>query len=193
MAKDFPKDEFDSVSAPGGRHRAKRTFGSRLVSFIRYASVSVGLAVVGIVALNVTSGNSDFNTAGTTVTQAQFKAGGLGVTVVDATDRSGLASKVAHQLFDEGWNVLSATNYNLLPKWSQLGKTPAVTSGTAPSPTPTATATGPVIGEQTVIYVNSTDAQNAANEILGTLGKFTVVQSNAYADPITIILGNDYK
>jgi hypothetical protein len=195
MAKDFPKDEFDSVSAPGGRHRAKPTAGSRIISFVRYAAVSVGLAVAGIVALNINSGFSDLNLGAQTVTQSQFKAGGLGVTVIDATSKQGLAGRVASALFDAGWNVLTATNYALLPKWNAA---PAPTTTVAPiaaaTPTPAPSASsGPVIGETTVIYVTSTQAQSAAQELMGTLGKYQVIQANTYSDPITIVLGSDYK
>jgi len=191
MAKDFPTDEFDSVAGPGGRHRAKPTLGRRVLSFLRYAAVSVVLAVAGITALNVSSGSSDLNLGTPTVTQNQFKAGGLGVTVIDATTKTGLASKVANQLFAAGWNVLTATNYTLLPKWN-------ANPAPAASPTPSATSTpgatpGPGIGEQTVIYVTTAEAQSAANELMSTLGKYTVLQSNIYADPITVVLGSDYK
>lgn len=198
MAKDFPKDEFDSVTGPGGRHRAKRSLGSRLVSFLRYAAVSVSLALIGITVLNITSGSSVVNLGTQTVVQDQFKAGGLGVTVIDGTDKKGLASKVAHQLFDAGWNILTATNYSLMPKFSKLatatsnGGVPPMdpaTAGATPSPSPS----GPVLGKQTVVFVNSTEAQAATGQLMQTLGNFKVVQANTYEDPITIVLGSDYK
>jgi hypothetical protein len=206
MPKDFPADEFDSVTAPGGRHRAKRTLGNRLFSFGRYALVTVALAAAGITALNFTSGQSQFDLGGATVAQSQFKAGGLGVTVIDATDKSGLASGVAHKLFEAGWNVISATNYSILPKWSQLATAltnggapapsialPSAASGASPSQSPTPTNTGPVIGKNTVVYVSSQSAQSAAGDVLGLIGKYPVIQANTYQDPITIVLGSDYK
>lgn len=199
MPKDFPLDEFDSVTGPGGRHRAKRSLGSRLVSFLRYAAVSVTLALVGIAVLNITSGSSIVNVGTPTVTQDQFKAGGLGVTVIDGTDKAGLASKVAHQLFDAGWNVLTATNYSLMPKFSKLAT--ATSNGGVPVPDATASETsapsaspaGPVLGKQTVIFVNSTQAQGATSALMQTLGTYKVVQANTYEDPITIVLGSDYR
>ena len=49
------------------------------------------------------------------------------------------------------------------------------------------------IGDKTVVYVTSSSAQSAAQDLLRTLGSYSVVQANTYADPITIVLGNDYK
>lgn len=187
MAKPFPTDEFDAVSAPGGRHRAKRTVAQRLVSFLRYALITLVLAASGITALIVISGQNKFNDVlnfnQEVVSQPQFKADGMAVTVVDGTDRPSMASKMAHQLFDAGWNVLTATNYFRLPKWSA-----------SPTPNPvTTTATGQVIGSKTYIFVNSTAAKSAAQELAKTIGNFEVVESTAYADPITVIIGSDYK
>jgi hypothetical protein len=190
MAKPFPTDEFDAVTGPGGRHRAKPGFASRLISFLRYSLVTVLLAVAGIAGLTIVSGENKFNDVlnlgnqTTTVAQPQFKADGLGVTVVDGTNKSGLASTVAHKLFDAGWNVLTASNYSLLPKLKAKVPTPAplVTS-----------ATGEVIGAQTIIYVNSATAKNAATKLMQTLGSYKVIESNNYGDPITVILGSDYK
>ena len=44
-----------------------------------------------------------------------------------------------------------------------------------------------------MVYVTSSSAQSAAQDLLRTLGGYSVVQANTYADPITIVLGNDYK
>lgn len=190
MAKNFPPDEFDSVTGVGGRHRAKRTVASRLISFSRYAAVTLVLAGSGIVALNVASGSTSFTDAlSGNAGQSGFNANGMAVTVIDATDKSGLASKVAKNLFEAGWNVITATNYSLLPKLSAIQANPAPTA--APTPTPGATA--PAIGDKTVVYVTSASALSAAQDLLRTLGSYAVVQANTYADPITIVLGNDYK
>jgi LytR cell envelope-related transcriptional attenuator len=189
MSKNFPADEFDSVTAAGGRHRAKPSAGSRLLSFTRYASVTVALSVAGILALDVISGTSTFTdviSRAKVGVQTEFNANGLGVTVIDATTKAGLASKVAHNLFNAGWNVLTATNSVLLPKIKDAQ--PPVAS----SPTPTATP-GSTSSDKTVVYVTTSDAQSAANQLLKTLGTYQVIQSNQYADPITVVLGNDYK
>jgi len=189
MAKDFPVDEFDSVTAIGGRHRAKRTFRSRLASLARYAAMTAVLAGVAVVALNITSAGSDLGNIAAPSGQglSGFNANGLGVTVIDATDKKGLASKVASSLFDDGWNVLSAVNLNLpTPKGAATGSIPA--------PTPTPAATGAVDPSgTTVVYVTTNAAKSAANDVLKTIGTYKIVQSETYADPITIVLGNDFK
>jgi ABC-type anion transport system duplicated permease subunit len=190
MSKNFPADEFDSVKAAGGRHRAKPTAGSRLLSFSRYALVTVVISAAGIFGLDIVSGTNNFSDVigggSSTVGQSEFNANGLGVTVIDATDKSGLASKVAHKLYSAGWNVLTATNSVLLAKLTDAPK-PAV-----PAPAPSASATANP-ADKTVVYVTTSAAQSAANDLLKTLGTYDVVQSNQYADPITVVLGNDYK
>jgi hypothetical protein len=189
MAKDFPADEFDSVTAIGGRHRAKRTLRSRLASFARYAGVTAALSGAAIVALNVTSAGSDLGNIAAPSGQglSGFNANGLGVTVIDATDKKGLAAKVASSLFDDGWNVLSAVNLNLpTPKGAATGSIPA--------PTPTPAATGAVDpSKTTIVYVTTDAAKSAANDVLKTIGSYKIVQAETYADPITIVLGSDYK
>jgi len=195
MSKNFPADEFDSVVAPGGRHRAKASAGSRLLSFTRYAAVTLALSVAGILTLDVISGSNTFTdviTGGNQPSgQSQFNANGLGVTVIDATAQAGLASKVAHSLFDAGWNVLTATNLVLLPKLTDGSPAPTATS--APTPAATSGGTSEQPGDTTTVFVTTTAAQSAANQLLKTLGNFKVVQSNQYQDPITVVLGNDYK
>jgi LytR cell envelope-related transcriptional attenuator len=194
MAKNFPPDEFDSVTGVGGRHRAKQTAVSRLVSFSRYAAVTLVLAGVGIVALNVASGSTAFTDAvSVSAGQAGFNANGMAVTVIDATSRTGLAGKVAKRLYDAGWNVVTATNYTLLPKLSAVGATPTPTVTPIPAASATPGAAAPTIGDKTVVYVTTASAQSAAQDLLRTLGTYSVVQANTYADPITIVLGNDYK
>ena len=187
MAKDFPADEFDSVTAVGGRHRAKRTVRSRLASLARYAAVTAALSGAAIFALSLNSATTEIG--GITPPSAQglsgFNANGLGVTVVDATDRKGLASKVAMGLFDDGWNVLSAVNLNLPVKTSA--------SGSLPAPTPTETPGVADPSKTTIVYVTTDAAKAAAGDILKSLGNYKIVQSATYADPITIVIGSDYK
>ena len=188
MAKDFPVDEFDSVTAVGGRHRAKRTVRSRLASFARYAAVTAVLSGSAIVALNITSAGTDLGAVSAPNTQglSGFNANGLGVTVVDATEKLGLASKVAMSLFDDGWNVLAAVNLNL-----PVAK---VAPGTIPAPAPTPSATGAEDPSKfTTVYVTTDAAKSAAGDILNAIGNYRIVQSATYADPITIVLGSDYK
>lgn len=172
MAKDFPKDEFDFVASVGGRHRAKRTVRSRFGSFIRYAAITAAVSATAIVGLNLSSSSTQIGDlvvgSNQAASQQGFNAGGLGVTVIDSTSRAGLATKVAQALFDAGWNVVSAVNLNLLG----------------------ATAT---TNNATVVYATTTTAQSAATDLLKTLGKYNVQLSGTYADPITVVIGSDYK
>jgi hypothetical protein len=179
MSKDFPKDELDSVTAVGGRHRAKRTLASRFGSFLRYAAVVVVLAGIGIGVLNVTSNNTQF--AGSVVNasnnQAQgFQENGLGVTVIDSTDKKDLAGKAAQLLVDAGWNVLSAVN--------------------APATIGANDATGATqvsADARTVVYAVSPAAEAAAGKVAKALGDYRVVVSSTYQGPITVVLSADYK
>jgi LytR cell envelope-related transcriptional attenuator len=179
MSKDFPKDELDSVTAPGGRHRAKRTLASRFGAFLRYAGVVAVLSGIGIGVLNVTSNNSQF--AGTvgnaSNNQAQsFQENGLGVTVIDSTDKKDLATKVAQILFDGGWNVLSAVNVPATV--GTVGTGGAVTNST---------------DARTTIYAVSPTAESAATKVAKALGNYQVVVSSQYTGPITVVLSTDYK
>jgi len=172
VAKHFPKDEFDSVDVAGGRHRARRTVRSRLGSFLRYVAITAvisGLAIVGLNLSSLTSQIGDISGISQSSGQQGFNAGGLGVTVIDSTETKGLATKVANKLDSAGWNLLSAVNENL--------------------PNPASTAAAPT----TIVYANTPTAQSAANDLLKTLGNYQVQLSGTYADPITVVIGSDYK
>lgn len=211
MSKDFPVDEFDSVTAPGGRHRAKRTVRSRVASFARYGAITLVLSASAVAALNYTSNQADLNmSSGTTASSglSGFNSNGLGVTVIDATSKKGLAASVANSLFDAGWNVLSAVNSVLVKNGTAQQNTSVVPAVPAPAATASATPTpagsassasssaagGNAAGSQTqtVVYVTTDAAKSAADSLLKTLGNYPVQQSAVYADPITIVLGSDY-
>jgi len=183
VAKHFPKDEFDSVEAAGGRHRAKRTVRSRLGSFLKYVFITAvvsGLAILGLNLSSLTSQIGDLSGVGQASGQQGFNASGLGVTVIDATEQKGLASKVANSLYAAGWNVLSAVNLNL------PGKSPVPVTAASPAPSP-------AVGSTTIVYATTPTAQSAAKDLLKTLGNYQVQLSGTYADPITVVIGSDYK
>lgn len=187
MAQNFPKDVFDAVTDAGGRHRAKRTATSRLVSFSRYAAVTVVLSAASIAVLNFTSDSSVFNgsvSSNNSAQQQSFNSNGVGVTVVDTTETKGLAGKVAQSLYDSGWNVLSAVN----------AYAPGATQQTMPDPagglTPIPLAT---TAPKTIVYAVNDTAKSAAQNLLKTLGNYEVVVAATYADPITVVIGSDYR
>jgi hypothetical protein len=84
--------------------------------------------------------------------------------VVDAVGQDGLAGTVARKLVEKGWNVVTASN----------------------------SSTG-VVAEKTVIYINSDQLNDAAKALTGDLGNYSIEVSNQYIDPITVVLGADYK
>lgn len=170
MAKKFPTDEFDMVEGLGGAHRAKVSVGNRLFASLKYVVATAVLTVGGVFALNVLSqsakftGNIDDGASVTTQVVAEtYEGDGVGVAVVDATGKSGRAMKVAQQILDAGWNVYGAANA--------------------------------VFGEanQTVVYVNNKSVKDAAKTLLKTIGDYPIKVSGVYADPITVIVGKDYK
>jgi hypothetical protein len=71
---------------------------------------------------------------------------------------------VAHKLIDKGWNVVTAANVPLGLK-----------------------------AEKTIIYINSDKLQDAAKTLVSDLGSYSIEVSSQYIDPITIVLGPDYK
>ncbi|MFM2238157.1 MAG: LytR cell envelope-related transcriptional attenuator, partial [Actinomycetota bacterium] len=84
--------------------------------------------------------------------------------VVDGVGQVGLAGTVARKLIDKGWNVVTAANID----------------------------TG-VPATNTVIYINSAQLNDAAKALTGDLGNYAIEVSNQYIDPITVVLGADYK
>jgi len=49
------------------------------------------------------------------------------------------------------------------------------------------------VPETTIVYASNATAQSAAQSVLKTLGNYKVVVSATYADPVTIVLGSDFK
>ena len=184
MAEKFPIDEFDRVTAPGGRHRQPRTGKVRFLSFLGYAISAMVISALGIAGLSLTTLNTEL-TGGTGVAQAnnhdldKFKASGLGVTVLDASNRVGLATKVATQLSGEGWNVQSAANLVVTAD----PNAPAVAPG-QPTPVPTL--------PKTIVYVSQDQLVSTAKQAIASFGNLEVKVAATYPDPITIVLGNDF-
>lgn len=172
MAKKFPQDEFDLVERPGGAHRGSVRAADRLIGFTKYLASVVALSGTGILALNLFSASTEVDTSvdisPTTSVQAEtFKGDGLGVTVIDATSKKGLAMKVAQGLLDKGWNVYGAADAGLASGGSNFKKT--------------------------TVYYSTEAAKDAASKVLADLGSYDLKQSAFFSDPITIVLAKDYK
>lgn len=170
MAKKFPADEFDSVDGVGGLHRAKVTPGHRLLASLKYIAATGIITTAGIFGLNVFTQSATYtgtvNDPSTTTVQPvveKYEGDGVGIAVVDATGKNGRAMKVAQQILDAGWNVYGASNA--------------------------------VFGEanKTVVYLNNESVKDAATTLLKTIGEYPIKVSGVYPDPITVIVGKDYK
>ncbi len=166
MSQKFPTDEFDSVAPHGGRHRTRRTARDRVREFLRIMAASAAVGVIAIVGLKVADGSVQLNPADLIAPSSSTTTSvkSTGVTVLDGTTQAGLASKVAHSLLDAGWNVLTADNLDVTPE------------------VPT-----------TKVYISSAEFEAASKTLLKTLGKYTVEVSGTYADPITVVIGTDFK
>ena len=167
MAQKFPKDEFDSATVHGGRHRARRTKRDRVREFVRVLLAATVVGLCSIIGLKIVDGSvvidpSELVQASPSASTSSVKA--TGVTILDATGQTGLASQVAHDLLDAGWNVLTADNV-------------------AASPVP----------EKTQVLISSPQFEAASKSLLKTLGDYEVQVSVNFSDPITVVLGADFK
>jgi hypothetical protein len=169
MAQKFPIDEFDSVSAHGGRHRAKRTAKDRIFEWTRIFVAATVVAGSGYFALNLVESASVFNgEVSAPAPSATATTTDPGVTVLDASGQAGLAGKVGHLLLDAGFNVLTAAN--------------AVDFENQP-----------VESEKTLVFINDEAVKAEATKVAAKLGKVAVEMSTDYPGPITVFLGSDYK
>jgi hypothetical protein len=166
MAENFPQDEFDQVAKAPGLRRARRSGASKFLEFVTYFSVSAIIAGGGLFGYQTFFGGSSIDVSALS-DNAKTNSDPIRInetTVYDGVGQTGLAGTVAHKLIDKGWNVVTAAN---LPEG--------------------------VKADKTVIYINSDKLQDAAKKLVGDLGSYTVEVSTQYLDPITVVLGSDYK
>lgn len=168
MAENFPTDEFDQVAPAPGRRRARRSGGSTFLEFVSYFSVSAVIAGGALFGYQTFfGGGTKLDLSGFSDNTTKTNVDPLRINetkVLDAVGQDGLAGTVAHKLIDKGWNVVTAANS---------------TTGLA--------------AEKTVIYINSDQLNDAAKALVGDLGNYSIEVSNQYIDPITVVLGADYK
>jgi hypothetical protein len=168
MAKNFPTDEFDQVAVAPGRRRAKRGAGSKFLEFVAYFSFSAVIFGGGLFGYQTFFGGGtqlDFNAFSDSGVKQNVDPIRINETkVIDAFGQDGLAGTVAHKLMDKGWNVVTAAN-----------------------------AAAGVTAEKTVVYINSDQLSDAAKALVGDLGNYPIEVSNQYIDPITVVLGSDFK
>ena len=166
MAENFPTDEFDQVAPGPGSRRAVRSKASGFLEFFVYFGVSAVVAGGGLFGYQTFFGGSSIDVNALSDNgKVTVDANRINeTTVFDGIGQDGLASTVAHKLLDKGWNVVTADN-----------------------------APQGLKADKTVIYINSDKLQDAAKKLVGDLGSYSIEVSNQYIDPITVVLGADYK
>lgn len=166
MAENFPLDEFDQVAPTLGVRRARKSIGSKFLEFFAYFTVSAILAGGGLFGYQTFFGGSsiDVNSLNDNGKATVDSIRINETTVFDGVGQDGLAGSVARKLMDKGWNVVTAAN---------------VPAG--------------LKADKTVIYINSDQLQDAAKALVSDLGSYSIEVSNQYLDPITVVLGGDYK
>ena len=168
MSENFPKDEFDDVVPATGRRRVKPSGRGGFLEFVTYFSLAAVLSGGGLVGYQTFfGGGTKLDLSGFNEPAAKPSVDPLRINetkVYDAIGQDGLASEVAHKLLDKGWNVVTSAD---MPDGVKFDKT--------------------------VIYINSDQLNDAAKALVGDLGNYTIEVSNQYIDPITVVLGADYK
>jgi hypothetical protein len=168
MSENFPKDEFDDVAPATGRRRIKPSGRGGFLEFVTFFSLAAVLSGGGLIGYQTFfGGGTKLDLSGFNETPAKPSVDPLRINetkVFDALGQEGLASTVAHKLLDKGWNVVTAAD---MPDGAKADKT--------------------------VIYINSDQLNDAAKALVGDLGNYTIEVSNQYIDPITVVLGADYK
>lgn len=167
MAEKFPVDEFDRVSAVGGRHRKQVSRGSKLFAGIGYLGVAAVLGGAGYYGLEAASQLSQQPGSSQQVA-SRYVAGGASVTVLDASGRKSLATDLAQKLAAEKWNVLTAAD---------------LINESDPT----------LVNDKTQIFANSESNLSIAKTLAKLVGNFEVEQSSTYPDDITVVLGTDFS
>lgn len=166
MSENFPTDEFDQIAPAAGVRRKRGSTGAKLLEFVAIFGVSALVAGGGLLGYQsfFTGSSIDVSAISDNGKTASDPIRINETTVFDGVGKDGLAGTVAHKLIDKGWNVVTASN---LPAGISAAKT--------------------------VIYINSDKLQDAAKKLVSDLGSYSVEVSNQYIDPITVVIGADYK
>ena len=166
MSENFPSDEFDQIAPATGVRRARRSGSSKFLEFLAYFTISAVVAGGGLVGYQTFFGGSKLDVSALSDNSKTVTDPILinETTILDGAGQVGIAGTVAHKLLDKGWNVVSAAN---LPAGVSANKT--------------------------TIYINADSLQDAAKRLVSDLGTYPIQVSNQYIDPITVVLGSDYK
>lgn len=167
---EFPRDEFDAAPIHGGRHRVRRTARHRVLEFLKIATYSAIVAVLGFVGLKAIDSLNFFDASNVISTQPVVETRKPLVVVLDGTSKDGNATAVAKTLLNSGYNVGVAANY--LP------------------------ASGAQVTVSAVYYL-SANHKAVADAIAKKLSTASVsvkaAISTEFTDAITVLLGTDLK
>jgi hypothetical protein len=177
----YPHDGFDNIPHDVlrvGAHRAPEKKGRGWIVFAWAALATVILVSVGMFVLSAAGKSSlpflssSAVTPSATPSAVQTVAPKLDptvpITVLNGTETTNLANSAADYLVTKGW------------------------TGAGLDVGARANATDQHIAKTVVYYTTATD-EAAARELVKDLGTGTVLLSNAFPDPITVVLGSDYK
>lgn len=165
---EFPRDEFDAAPSHGGRHRVRRTARNRVLEFLKIASYSAVVALLGFVGLKAIDSLNFFDASSVVTTQPVVEKLKPLVVVLDGTAKNGNATAVAEALLNAGYNVGTAANY--MP------------------------ASGGRLTDTTVYYLSEGDqalAQAIAKKISTAQVVVEAKVSAEFNDAITVVLGTD--
>lgn len=167
MSKKFPLDEFDSVTAQGGKHREIRTAKHRVIEWLRIFVVAAAVATVAYVGLKIADNNVIFTESlnlGSQPTATELK-----VTVLDGSNIEGAVTAAGEALIKAGYALGDVSELVDLDR-NQVD-----------------------VANTVVIAVSQDDLAEAA-EVANVLGaEVQVVLSSEYPGPITVLLGADYS
>lgn len=170
MPNQFPLDEIDAAPVHGGRHRIRRTSADRVREWFIVLTATVVITGAGFYGFKIASDSSIFNSFSPTDSGGDIQTvseAGPGVAVIDAAGKKQLATAAATTLLDAGFNVLTARNLDVL--------------------------TNPGTDLASVVYVRNSSDEDKAKAVAAKLGGLKVVSSKAFADPITVVIGKDFK
>ncbi|WP_138316516.1 LytR C-terminal domain-containing protein [Rhodoluna limnophila] len=170
MAKKFPVDEFDAATQVGGRHRARRTAKDRVLEWLRIfaAAVVVGALAYGGLKLadNAAIFEGVISNASPSPTASVETRPEVGV--IDGTGTEAAGVPFSSDLVDAGYNVVVTEN---LVDAEGLPTSIAVTT----------------------IAITDELFRAEAEAIAKLVGSPLVTVSTQFAEPITIVLGEDYE
>jgi LytR cell envelope-related transcriptional attenuator len=178
----YPHDGFDNIPHDVlrvGAHRAPEKKGRGWIVFAWAALATVILVVAGMYTLSAagksslpflssSAAASPSATPSAIPTVAPKLNPTIAITVLNGTETTNLANSAADYLVTKGW------------------------TGAGQDVGARANATDQHIAKTVVYYTTATD-EAAARELVKDLGTGTVLLSQAFPDPITVVLGSDYK